>query len=82
MASRVTLQPTTLATLSSDKVGCLLFIDGDLTAVIVRLDDEVHGDDCGSWFLEVGLGRCDLIRPPVFPSIEAAQTWVLTRYSN
>jgi hypothetical protein len=41
---------------SGDTDGQLVFRDGFLVAVLVRLSEE-HEEDAGKWFLEAGLGR-------------------------
>lgn len=77
MLPEVTLQQTTLATASADKAACLIFVEGELAAIFSRLDDEVHQEDRGSWFLEVGFGWFEVSPPPVFRTIEAAQRWAV-----
>ncbi len=36
----------------------LVLADGQLAAVLVRLDGEHHTIDVGKWFLEAGFGKC------------------------
>jgi hypothetical protein len=57
-----------------DGEGNLILVNGQLAAVIVRLDGDHHNlDHKGSWYLEVGFGRCDVrIAPPVFATLEEA----------
>jgi hypothetical protein len=76
---KLDLQPVTLATGTADARGCLVLADGSLAAVVVRLDDDAHGEMIGAWFLEAGFGPCQTPTPPVFPTLEAAQAWVLSR---
>ena len=52
----IELQPIRVRTGSKDKEGRLVLADGELVAVLVRLDDEMHGSDRGKWFLEVMFG--------------------------
>jgi hypothetical protein len=53
-----------------------VFADEQLVAVLVQLDDAVHEDERGGWFLEVGFGPCSRSSQPVFGSLEEAQAWV------
>jgi hypothetical protein len=72
----ITLQPVEVMTSSHDEDGRLAFADEQLVAVLVRLDDAVHEDERGSWFLEVGFSPCSRSIQPVFGSLEEAQAWV------
>jgi urocanate hydratase len=71
------LQPIRVLNDNDDRVGQLVMVDGQLAAVLVRLDGEEHGDDLrGKWFLEAGFGRCSEARPPVFADLGEAEVWV------
>ena len=72
------LQPVQVATGSDDQESRLVFSDGFLVAVLVRLSDQ-HEDGAGHWFLEVGFGPLDDPRPPVFADLDAAQAWIRDR---
>jgi hypothetical protein len=50
-----TLQPTQVATIN-DEDGMLVFFDGRLVAVLVRLSDKNEVAP-GDWYLEAGFGR-------------------------
>jgi hypothetical protein len=63
---------------SKDEDGLLVFADGRLVAVLVRLSDE-HGDKAGQWFLEHGFNRLDGTAHPTFGDLEAAQAWIAGR---
>ena len=76
MAPSLLVQPTPVETGSADEDGCLVYADGRLVAVLVRLADPVHGDLVGGWFLEAGFGPCASAAVPVFDSLGAAQDWV------
>jgi hypothetical protein len=67
-------QPVRVDTSAKDEEGCLVFADGRLVAVLVRLSDE-HGEMAGRWFLEAGFGRLDGPQHPTFVDLEAAQAW-------
>lgn len=67
-----------------DSHGTLVLADGQLAAVIVRLDSEHHGPEHkGLWNLEAGFGKCDVrIASPVFKTPEDAGAWVQTRLAG
>ena len=69
------LQPVQVATGSYDIEGQLVFADGFLTAVLVRLS-EFHEDMAGMWFLEAGFGRVDTLTRPTFSDLDEAQDWI------
>ncbi len=71
----IRLHPVQVATGSSDTESQLVFHDGFLIAVLVRLSDE-HEADAGKWFLEAGFGRIDPRRPPTFVDLVEAQAWI------
>lgn len=73
MASYV-FQPVRLQTGAQDSDGRLVFVDDELTAVLVLLADEMHGDDCGKWCLEAEFQH--LTRPRMFDSLQEAETWL------
>ena len=75
------LQPVQVATKSDDTESQLVFADGFLVAVLVRLSEQ-HEDDAGKWFLEAGFGRVDPICPPLFEDIDEAQAWILEQLSS
>ena len=74
------LQPVQVATDSDDQESQLVFHEGFLVAVLVRLSEE-HEAEAGKWFLEVGFGRVDDPSPPVFADLEEAQAWIAERLS-
>jgi hypothetical protein len=69
------LQPVQVATGSDDQESQLVFQDGFLVAVLVRLSD-MHESDAGSWYLEAGFGRVADLAPPLFTDLDQAQTWI------
>jgi hypothetical protein len=75
------LQPVQVATGSADTESHLVFADGFLVAVLVRLSDE-HEDEAGRWCLEAGFGRVDDPRAPTFADVDEAQTWIAHRLSS
>ncbi|KQQ13696.1 hypothetical protein ASF56_24465 [Methylobacterium sp. Leaf122] len=72
------LQPVQVATGSDDQESQLVFHEGFLVAVLVRLSDE-HGADIGKWFLETGFGRVDDPNPPIFADLDEAQAWITSQ---
>ena len=70
------LQPVQVATGSEDQESQLVFHEGFLVAVLVRLSEQ-HEDDAGKWFLEAGFGRVDDLNAPLFADLDSAQTWIL-----
>lgn len=68
------MQPIRVRTGSEDREGRLVLIDGELAAVLVRLDDDMHEQDRGKWFLEAEFSR--LSRPTPFVSLDEAQHWL------
>ena len=69
------LQPVRVATGSYDIDGQLVFADGLLAAVLVRLSG-YHDDMAGMWFLEAGFGLVDTPNRPTFADLDTAQTWI------
>ena len=77
----ITFQRVPVMTGSADREGCVIFADGQLTAVVVRLDACEHGHLRGKWFLEAGIGPCN--HPaPLFDLVDDALAWVASRISN
>ena len=65
------LQPMRVRTGCRDTESRLVLLDDELVAVLVRLDDGIHGDDQGKWFLEAGFGSLSL-RPDPFADLDEA----------
>jgi hypothetical protein len=72
------LQPVRLKTGSDDRDGRLVFIDGELTAVIVLLAEEVHSQARGLWSMEADF-RVHASQPPLFNSPYEAVSWLKSR---
>jgi hypothetical protein len=59
MSLDITFMPMRVLIDGHDSDGNLILSDGQLAAVIVRLDGEHHGgEDKGLWNLEAGFGKC------------------------
>ncbi len=76
MVPRLTLKPIEIDTGSDDHEARMVMADGRLVAVLVRLS-AVHEFAAGRWFLEVGFGRLRCPAPSPFPTLDAAQDWIL-----
>ncbi|GJD82118.1 hypothetical protein GCM10007886_29440 [Methylobacterium gregans] len=72
------LQPVRIATGTPDTESQLVFADGFLVAVLVRLSDD-HGDMAGMWYLEAGFGPVEYSFPPTFTNLDEAQAWIEQR---
>jgi hypothetical protein len=71
------LQPAQVAT-GIDEEGCLVFSNGSLVAVLVRLSG-LHGNAAGHWFLEAGFGPLADPGQSIFVDLDEAQTWITRR---
>ncbi|MGE8125442.1 hypothetical protein SAMN02799625_02033 [Methylobacterium sp. UNC300MFChir4.1] len=72
----LSLQAVQVATGSDDAESQLVFADGFLVAILVRLSAQ-HGADAGKWFLEAGFGPIDPLGPPLFADLPAARAWIM-----
>lgn len=74
------LQPTKVATTSTDEDGLLVYQDQHLVAVIVRLEPAVHGEPyAGKWNLEATFGHLPYPPDKVFEDVDHAQEWLEKR---
>ena len=71
------LEPIHVAT-GEEGEARLVFHDGRLVAVLVRLSD-LHGQEAGWWFLEKGFGSFDAPFHVSFPDLQAAEAWLRSR---
>ncbi len=77
MSLGISFQPIRVLTDAQDKEASLILADGQLAAVIVRLDSETHPPETrGRWRLAVGFGKCNVLGPPLFKTPEEASAWV------
>ena len=72
------LQPVGVALGNTNMEGQLVFKDGLLVAVLVRLSDE-YEEDAGKWFLEAGFGPVETTHGSVFADLDVAQSWIEQR---
>ena len=76
------LQPARLASGNGDTEAQLVFVDGDLIAVLVHLSED-HDDEAGMWFLEAGFGRVGAAgQRPSFRDLDEAQDWIAGRLAQ
>lgn len=76
----LTLQPVEVAA-RHDNEGQLVFADGRLVALLVRLS-QLHEDAAGRWFLEVGFEALDYPSAIDFPDLDAALAWIEARLAR
>ena len=75
----IDLQPIRVRTGSQDKEGNLALLDGELVALLVRLDDSIHGPDQGKWSVEAQFGSPRRADP--FPTLADAEAWLKQQIS-
>jgi hypothetical protein len=73
----IDLQPIPVRTGCKDRIGRLELNDGELVAVLVRLDDEIHEADEGKWFLELAFGPLE--GREIFEDLDKAKDWINER---
>jgi len=79
MTYDITFQSIPVLIDGSDTEGKLILADGQLAAVIVRLDSSSHASEhFGQWYLEAGFGKCATSHPPMFKTPGQAGEWVLS----
>ncbi len=60
-----------------DTQGQLVLLDGQLVAVLARLDGDAHDPAMKSWWnLEAGFGPCQAIEDNIFQTLDEAGAWV------
>jgi hypothetical protein len=60
-----------------DTQGQLVLMDGQLVAVLARLDGDAHDAAMKSWWnLEAGFGPCQAIGNNLFQTLNDAEAWV------
>jgi hypothetical protein len=75
------LQPVRLVSGNDDAEATLVFIDGDLVAVLSHLS-ELHDGEAGRWFLEAWFGPGYVANGPTFASLDDAQDWIEGRLAK
>jgi hypothetical protein len=76
----MTVELKSIEVASVDHEGQLIFLDGALVGLLVRLSN-LHGDLSGNWYLETGYGRLHDERL-TFPDLNAAIGWIDDRLTK
>ena len=74
--SRTSVYQSRIRTDSDDSNALLLLAEGELVAILVALDDEVHGDDRHLWTIEKIFGIGHQRAPDTFASAADAAAWI------
>ncbi len=74
--SRTSVYQSRIRTDSADSNAFLLLASGELVAILVALDDEVHGEDRHKWTIEKIFGIGHQRAPDTFASAADAAGWV------
>ena len=83
MGSAIPFQPIPVLIDGHDTEGSLVLHDGQLVAVLARLDGESHDPEFkGRWHLEAGLGPCQEVGTHLFGSLEEAARWAYHRVNG
>lgn len=59
----------------------MIYANGDLTLVLVKLEHWSHGKMRGQWLVKLAFGCCSDGGPGLFDSLDAAEGWIARRYS-
>ena len=79
MTASITFQDIPILIDGHDTQGLLALLDGQLVAVLARLDGETHDPEMkGSWHLEAGFGPCQTAGE-LFKTSEDIVAWVTQR---
>jgi hypothetical protein len=79
----ITRQRVLVATGGRHEDGCLLFADGALVALLVKLSDPGYGKRRGMWFTEWGYGPWESHgSAPLFADVDAAERWFVDRLTS
>ena len=78
--AKFALQSVRVAT-GTDEEGMLVFLDGRLVAVLVRLS-EAHEGLAGDWFLETGYGPLSGPDHSTFADLQAGLDWIDQRLAE
>jgi hypothetical protein len=80
MRSGISLQPIPILIDGHDTEGSLVLHEGQLVAVLARLDGQSHDEAMqGWWHLEAGFGPCEERGTQLFESLEHAAIWARHR---
>src|SRR5688572_2032077 len=80
MRSAVSFQAIPVLIDGHDTEGSLILHDGQLVAVLARLDGESHDPEFkGRWHLEAGFGPCQEVGTRLFEDLGEAARWACER---
>ncbi len=66
-----------------DTQGQLVLFDGQLVAVLARLDGDAHDPAMKNWWnLEAGFGPCEAVGDNLFKTLDEAGAWVRQRIAG
>jgi hypothetical protein len=83
MRSAISFRPIPVLIDGQDTEDSLVLYDGQLVAVLARLDGEGHAPELkGRWHLEAGLGCCGEVGTTVFENLDEAARWAFQRVQN
>ena len=74
--SRTSVYQSRIKTDSADGLALLLLARGELVAILVALDDEIHGENRHRWSIETIFGIGHKRAPDTFASAADAAAWV------
>lgn len=79
----IDFRPIVVDTGTSDREGCLALVNGQLVAVLTRLDLGIHSEPghAGQWHVEVAFPSH--VKPPrdtLFADLDQCRTWLAARY--
>lgn len=79
----VTFQAIPVLIDGHDTQGQLVLFEGQLVAVLARLDGDVHDPAMKSWWnLEAGFGPCEAVGDNLFKTLDEAAAWVEQRIAR
>ena len=78
MPNRISFQSVRVA-IAGQSDGRLVFVDGDLVAVVTRLDD-TNEDFAGRWFAEVHFEGIGDIQDRTFGSLDEVEAYIESNY--
>ena len=79
----ITFQAIPILIDGHDTQGQLVLFDGQLVAVLARLDGDAHDPAMKSWWnLEAGFGPCEAMGDNLFKTLDEAGAWVSQRIAD
>jgi hypothetical protein len=76
----IAMTPMPLARSIPDRQAQLAVVNGELAAVLVRLDHEAHETLRGHWVIEAAFGCYDAEPRPSFETLSEAEAWIRSRF--